>query len=210
MPPTSFPSSADAYPDPAGGATQGSTTPTHSGHHQNHNDAIEAIEAKVGTGASTPAANTVLRGTGAGTTAYGQVVTGDLAASAVTQSGVKTASATVSTSSAVPSVIPDDGAGEMAVTLTTTGGPLLAGFAGTISNGLATGQNVLGFSLDGAGLGDAMAYSAPAANAFGAHSFTLLMTGLAAGSHTVRVLWRANSGTATAFGRSLWVVELKR
>lgn len=47
------------------------------------NAAVIALETKVGTGASTPVANTVLRGTGTGTTAYEQVdlatdVTGNL------------------------------------------------------------------------------------------------------------------------------------
>lgn len=49
------------------------------------NDAIIAIETKIGTGASTPTANTVMRGTGTGTSAFGQVglttdVTGTLPA----------------------------------------------------------------------------------------------------------------------------------
>lgn len=37
------------------------------------NTAIIALETKIGTGSSTPTANTVLRGTGTGTSAYGQV-----------------------------------------------------------------------------------------------------------------------------------------
>ena len=46
------------------------------------NDAIIAIETKLGTGSSTPTANTVMRGTGTGTSAYGQIVNGDVSASA--------------------------------------------------------------------------------------------------------------------------------
>ena len=46
------------------------------------NDAIIAIETKIGTGASMPTANTVMRGTGTGTSAYGQIVNGDVSASA--------------------------------------------------------------------------------------------------------------------------------
>jgi hypothetical protein len=41
-----------------------------------------AVETKLGTGASTATANTVLRGTGTGTTAFGQVVAADISASA--------------------------------------------------------------------------------------------------------------------------------
>ncbi|NBW16052.1 MAG: hypothetical protein EBR82_49525, partial [Caulobacteraceae bacterium] len=46
------------------------------------NDAIIAIETKIGTGASTPTANTVMRGTGTGTSAYGQIVNADVSATA--------------------------------------------------------------------------------------------------------------------------------
>jgi hypothetical protein len=80
---TAYPGALDAYGDPTGGQVQGSTTPTHSAHHKNHNDAIEAIEAKLGIGASAAAANTVLRGTGAGASAFGQVQAADIVAGAV-------------------------------------------------------------------------------------------------------------------------------
>ena len=46
------------------------------------NNAIIALETKLGTGSSTPTANTVMRGTGTGTSAYGQIVNGDVSASA--------------------------------------------------------------------------------------------------------------------------------
>ena len=65
---TNFPSSLDTLTNPAG--TDSVATVSHSGQHSNANDAIEAIEAKVGTGASTPVNNTILAGTGAGTSAY--------------------------------------------------------------------------------------------------------------------------------------------
>lgn len=48
----------------------------------NISDAIEAIETKLGIGSSVAAANQVLRGTGAGATGFGQVVNGDISASA--------------------------------------------------------------------------------------------------------------------------------
>jgi hypothetical protein len=57
------------------------------GHDQMHEDDREeerAIWTKVGLGASTATANTVLRGTGAGTTAYGQLVAADISAEAWT------------------------------------------------------------------------------------------------------------------------------
>lgn len=54
-------------------------------HDANHNDLwaeVVAATTKIGTGTSTPAANTVLRGTGAGASAYDQIQAGDLAAGA--------------------------------------------------------------------------------------------------------------------------------
>lgn len=66
----SFPSSIDSIPQPSStsptnnpGAAEVSTAQT---------NAIVAIETKVGTGASTPVASTLLRGTGTGTTAFAQ------------------------------------------------------------------------------------------------------------------------------------------
>ena len=44
--------------------------PTHSGLHQNVGEAIQAIEAKVGVGSSTPVANSVLAGTGSGVSGW--------------------------------------------------------------------------------------------------------------------------------------------
>lgn len=48
--PTSFPTSLDSYSDPSGTGTLASES--HSGHHANHNDAIEALETKVGVDSS--------------------------------------------------------------------------------------------------------------------------------------------------------------
>jgi hypothetical protein len=53
------------------------------GHDQQHEDnraEDRAIWTKMGLGASTPTANTVLRGTGAGTSAFGKVVAADISA----------------------------------------------------------------------------------------------------------------------------------
>jgi hypothetical protein len=49
-------------------------------------DDAEQVQTKLGTGASTPAANTVLRGTGTGSSAFGAVQTGDVTAGAITGS----------------------------------------------------------------------------------------------------------------------------
>lgn len=65
---TNFPTSLDTLTNPSG--TDSVATVSHSGQHSNANDAIEAIEAKVGITASTPITGTVLAGTGAGTSVW--------------------------------------------------------------------------------------------------------------------------------------------
>ena len=50
----------------------GNANKVHSTLHGTHSEAIVAIEGKIGTGASTPVTNRVLRGTGTGTSAWAQ------------------------------------------------------------------------------------------------------------------------------------------
>lgn len=72
---TNYPTSLDdntSLPNPGSGSF--TNNPSHAGQHDTENDAIKALETKLGTGASTASASTVLRGTGSGTTAYGQLV----------------------------------------------------------------------------------------------------------------------------------------
>ncbi len=61
---------------PAGAASAASTLAAagHTALHNNDRDEIRALATKVGTGSSTAVAGTVLRATGAGTSAWGQVV----------------------------------------------------------------------------------------------------------------------------------------
>lgn len=68
-----FPTSLDTFTNPTSSDNLNTVAVPHATQHANANDAIEALEAKVGTGASTPSANTVLLGTGAGTSAFGAV-----------------------------------------------------------------------------------------------------------------------------------------
>lgn len=78
---TNFPGSLDnntTLPNPGSG--NATNSPSHAGQHDNENDAIKAIEAKLGIGASTATVGKVLRGTGGGTSAWGQIdVTTDVA-----------------------------------------------------------------------------------------------------------------------------------
>lgn len=63
-----FPTSLDTLTNPsAGNATN---SPSHAAQHSDANDSIEALEAKLGIGASTPASGKFLRGTGAGSSAW--------------------------------------------------------------------------------------------------------------------------------------------
>lgn|SRR3990167_1792012 len=70
---TNFPSSLDALTNPSG--TDSVSTVSHSGQHSNANDSIEAIESKIGTGASTPVSGTVFVGDGSGTSRWSTFAT---------------------------------------------------------------------------------------------------------------------------------------
>lgn len=65
---TSYPNSKQTFTDPTSSNTLNS--PSHSGLHTDMNDTVEAIEDKIGTGASTPTNGKVLTGTGTGTSAW--------------------------------------------------------------------------------------------------------------------------------------------
>jgi hypothetical protein len=64
----SFPTSVATLTNP--GATDSVATVSHSSQHTNANDEIEAIEAKAGTGASTPTLGTLLYGNGTGSSIW--------------------------------------------------------------------------------------------------------------------------------------------
>lgn len=67
-----FPTSIPSNTDPASNNTLNS--PSHSQLHQSHDAEVVAIETKIGTGASTPTASKLFRGTGTGTSSWGQLV----------------------------------------------------------------------------------------------------------------------------------------
>ena len=64
---SNYPGSLDSY------STKSSGDTIAEGHINDPQDAVEAIEAKVGTGASTPTDSNVMTGTGVGTSAWGKV-----------------------------------------------------------------------------------------------------------------------------------------
>jgi len=65
---TVFPGAIDAFSNPAGTDTLGALS--HAAQHANINDAVEAVETKLGTGASVAASGKLLVGTGAGESAW--------------------------------------------------------------------------------------------------------------------------------------------
>lgn len=71
---TNFPTAADnntTLPNPGPGNF--TDNPSHADQHANENDAIKAIQAKIGIGSSTPTSGKVFRGTGTGSSAWGSV-----------------------------------------------------------------------------------------------------------------------------------------
>lgn len=63
-----YPTSLDSFANPSSSDT--TTAVDHAAQHANVNDAVEALEAKLGVGSSTAASNKLLRGTGAGASAW--------------------------------------------------------------------------------------------------------------------------------------------
>jgi hypothetical protein len=76
---------ATTLPNPTASSTTNS--PSHSAQHANVNDAVKAVETKIGTGASTPVVNTLLMGTGTGTSAWSALTSAQLAASISDETG---------------------------------------------------------------------------------------------------------------------------
>lgn len=65
---TNFPTSLDALSNPTG--VQNLNNPDHAAQHANINDAMEAVQAKLGIGASTPTSGNLLVGTGVGSATW--------------------------------------------------------------------------------------------------------------------------------------------
>uniref|UniRef100_A0A6M3K7V1 Tail protein n=1 Tax=viral metagenome TaxID=1070528 RepID=A0A6M3K7V1_9ZZZZ len=65
---TTYPGTLDSFA--TSGGTSPLTNPDHSERHNSVGSAVEALEAKAGVGAGTPVANTILAGSGNGTSAW--------------------------------------------------------------------------------------------------------------------------------------------
>lgn len=102
---------------------------------------------------------------------------------------------------------------DMSVTLTTIGGDLAVWFDATFTIS-ATGQaGVVGLSLDGAAEVAERLFQETDTGGYAPFGIVHRFTGVAAGSHTVKVRWYVNGGaTLTAYSRarSLLVQEQER
>lgn len=169
-------------------------------------EVAEQLQIKLGISASTPAANQVLRGTGAGSSAFGQIQTADLVANAVTQAGMSSAFFAGTTTSASSGPVTNSD-----VPLTTqANGVVLAWAYASLSHSTAGKFVWLGVNVDGA---------APAAEAVtvlvnAAQQLQLAVfyrfAGLSAGAHIFRATWRTDAPTATMYTGLLTALELKK
>ncbi len=112
----------------------------------------------------------------------------------------------------------DVDATNLAATLDTHGGPVLALVSGSAWNASAGSAVYLDLAVDGARVGASFAglllVTSIAAGEEHNASFALLVTGLAAGSHTFKLQWKVNGGTgnlratAASIPLGLTVIEL--
>lgn len=131
---SNYPSSIDdstTLPNPASG--QFTNNPDHAVLHSTENDAIKAVETKLGTGASTATSNTVLRGTGTGTTAFAQVNLGTDISGLGT--GVGSFLATPTSANLATALTDETGTGSAVFA---SGPTLVAPALGTPASGVAT------------------------------------------------------------------------
>jgi hypothetical protein len=150
-------------------------------------DIAEALEAKVGIGASTASANSVLRATGTGSSGWGPILTTDITANAITQSALSTASSASTTSTSYA----DTGA---SAALTTVGGEVLAigvmcGYATAAAN-----QFYIALQLDAA-TEVADVFTVPANTSQFVQVVCHRFTGVSAAAHTINLRWKVSGST---------------
>lgn len=120
--PINYPTSLDALANPTSTTLRNAPGFSLSGQVSALNDIAEALEAKLGIGASTPGASAgVLRRTAAGTSAWGTIATADIGAAQVTGLASASASSPANNNSTTRVAIP----GTATPSMTTTGGPVL-------------------------------------------------------------------------------------
>lgn len=90
----------------------------------------------------------------------------------------------------------------LSLSLTTVGGDVLIGFASAVNYSASGGLIYFDVEIDGTrfGLNDGIVLiNSPTANGTMNASFVVLKTGLSAASHTFKLQWKVNSGTAKIF-----------
>lgn len=209
--PSNFPGSLDVMPNPTS-----STFLDDAGFEldvliSNNGDAIQQLEAKMGVGASnqSPVASRVLGADGTGSSSWRQIATADLVSNAVSQLGfaVGSTSGPTTTSTTFVDIT------EMAVTLTTTGGTLVAFLSVRLSHGTSGTLSGIALGLDSGQVSQTeRTHTVTTNNGQFLLATHHLWTGVSAGSHTIKGRWYTAAGTLTAQSdcRSLVVMELKR
>lgn len=203
---TTYPGALDALPRPLPSSPRNVAPFAASAVIDNVSDAIEAIEAKLGTGASVAAANQVLRGTGAGATAFGALQTTDIVANGITQIGYVSTGTTDSTSSATAVDILN-----MSITMTTEGGGVLVMYSMTALNSNLGAVSPFYAQRDGGTSDTQVTMFTKVAAMADVVAFFLLYRPLTAGAHNFKIRWSTNAGTLTSSGvRTMVAVEFKR
>jgi len=175
----------------------------------NLGDCLEQVQVKLGTGASVPAANQVLRGTAAGASAFGQLVAADVADGALTTILTANGSTVDPTyASGTAADIP-----QMSITFTPSGpaSKLLVVYTGSHANTTASAVTAFDMLLDG-GLIQRREVGAPGAN-YTFPVISIYQTGnLTVAAHTFKMQWIVNAGTTKALStfRSLYLYEFRK
>lgn len=234
---TSFPTSVNPHPNPGPTTKRNAAGFELDGVISTLGDTSEAVQTKLGTGASaqTPAANTVLGGDGAGATSYRKVTAGDIASATITASQIannaigtaQISDSQVTTAKLAANAATQSGfatawsasttstsyvdASTAGVTLTTVGGVLLVWAVNCVSIGAAGGNACyLALSLDGAAEVAEVATVPTTAGFQVVNATCWRFTGVTAGSHIVKARWKVTGSTMTNFSGQLLVEEQKR
>lgn len=210
---TAFPGAIDSFPRPLPDTKRNAAAGLNlSTVIDNLSDASEAIEPKVGISESspqnTPLANTVLQSLTNGKSKWATIITGMIAANAVTQNAFATGSGgiTTTTSGSYVDLL------NMSTTLTTVGGDLVVIMIGAFMHSTVGSAIVLALSLDAAAEVGAFSITHRVAATPQMQIAMYRFTGVAAGSHTVKARWLTNAATATANGQDRYqlMIELKK
>jgi hypothetical protein len=197
---TNFPGSLDSYSTKTSGQTIAES------HINDPQDAIEAIEAKVGTGSDTAANGEVFKGTGAGTSGWAALVSSEMPAGSVVQvvntttGSVETGSTTIPFDDTIPQNTEGDEYMTLAITPTSITNKLKIDVVCNISNDHASTKCVGLFQDSTANALAAVAKSQGGSNWQTSFKFTYYMTAGTTSETTFKVRAGAQDGTTTFNG----------